>query len=292
MIHSMTGFGRASAKCKYGIITVEIKSLNHKFFDTSIKLPNGLAGFEDRAKKIFQKNITRGKLYVNVTFDDKLNQVDKISIDVDAARAYKRHLAKLKKALGLKGDIKLDQFIALPGVISYEAPKIEAEKVWVHVRKVLTRAVAGLLLDRGKEGKALQKDLAKRVRGIKKLLVQIGKRSSINVGNYKRHLSKRIKELTGSEALDKGRLEQEVAIFAKNCDITEELTRMKSHLSAFEESLRREREIGKKLDFIAQELHREINTVGAKASDAQIAKNVIQIKSEIEKIREQVKNIQ
>lgn len=292
MIHSMTGFGRADVKSRYGTVTVEIKSLNHKFFEPSIRLPNGLSGFEDRAKRLLQKRVKRGKLYVNVNMEDRQSGLDKISVDLDIARAYRRQILGLKKALALKGDLRLEQFIALPGVITYEAPKIEASKVWMHVRKAIDEALAHLARDREKEGRVLYKELARRAREISSLIGHIGERSSINVANYKRHLAKKIKELTGKHPVDKGRLEQEVAIFAKNCDVSEELTRLKSHLITFKESLHKDHEAGKKLDFIAQELHREINTIGAKASDFKISRYVIQIKSEVEKIREQVKNVQ
>lgn len=292
MIHSMTGFGKSVVKSKYGIVTVEMKGLNHKFFEPSIRLPNGLAAFEDRAKKILHDEIKRGKIYLNVGFEDSLKAFDKVSIDLDMARAYRRQLSSLKKAMGLKGEMRLEQFVALPGVIRCEAPKVESGRVWNYVRKAITIALSNLINDREKEGKALQKDLSGRAKALKKLLAQIDQRSNINVAGYRKHLTKKIKELAGSQQVDKGRLEQEVALFAKNCDISEEITRMKAHLAAFSESLTKDREVGKKLDFIAQELHREINTIGSKANDAKIANCVIQAKSEVEKIREQAKNVE
>jgi len=288
----MTGFGRASGKSKYGTITVEIRSLNHKFFETSIKLPNGLAGFEDRVKKLLQKSLKRGKIYLNVSSEDKIKDVNRISVDGDVAKAYRRELNNLKKSLNLKGDVRLDQFLTLPGVITYDAPKLDGEKVWSYVRKALNEALQYLMKDREKEGKELYRDLYKRTKDIGSLLKSVDKRSDVSVSNYKKRLAKKIKELTGTQTIDKGRLAQEVAMFAKNCDISEELTRMQSHLAALGESLKSEQEVGKKLDFIAQELHREINTVCAKSSDFKISKWAIQIKSEVEKIREQVKNIE
>ena len=292
MIHSMTGFGKSSAKSKYGSITVEIRSLNHKFFEPSIKLPNGLAGFEDRVKKILQKYVKRGKVYINVNMDDGLKAMDKISIDIDTARAYRKQISSLKKTLNLKGDVAVEQFVTLPGVITYETPKIDAIKVWPTVRKAFTLALAQLVKDREKEGKAISLDVSGRARTISSLIKNVNQRSGISVTNYKKRLAKKIKELTKSQQIDKQRLEQEVAIFAKNCDISEELMRIETHVSAFKESLKNDAEVGKKLDFIAQELHREINTIGSKASDSKISRWVIQIKGEVEKIREQVKNIQ
>jgi len=292
MIHSMTGFGRATTKSKFGNVTVEIRTLNHKFFEPSIKLPNGLSGFEDRAKRILQASIKRGKIYLSAGFEDEVKGIDRISIDMNVAKAYKRRLTSLKKVLGIKGDIKLEQFVSLPGVIAYETPKVDAGKTWSYVRKTINDALKGVVKDRKAEGRALYSDLIKRIKEINLLLQKVDERSAISVSNYKKHLTRRIKEITGSQPIDKGRVEQEVAIFAKNCDVSEEIVRMKAHLSAFKEALIKDHEVGKKLDFIAQELYREINTVGAKGNDAKISKYVIQIKSEVEKIREQVKNIQ
>ena len=162
MIHSMTGFGKAGVKSRYGDIDVEIRSLNHKYFEPSIKLPNGLASFEDRVKRMLAKDIKRGKVYLSINSEDKLKEIERISIDRDVARAYKRQLTGLKKSVGLKGDIKLEQFITLPGVISYEGPKADSSKVWPYVRKALAQALKELIKDRENEGRSLCRDIAKR----------------------------------------------------------------------------------------------------------------------------------
>ena len=160
------------------------------------------------------------------------------------------------------------------------------------VKEGLRKALRELVRDRQKEGKALYKDLDRRAKNIRKTVKHIGERASVSVVRYKDHLAKMVRGLTDTKDLDKGRVAQEVALFAKNCDISEELTRLKSHLSGFSESLLSNGEVGKKLDFIAQELHREANTIASKSSDFKISKGVIQIKSEIEKMREQVKNVE
>jgi len=292
MIRSMTGFGKAVIKSKYGIVTIEIRTLNHKFFELSAKIPNGLAEFEDKLKSITHQRVKRGKVYLNIELNGQKEGSQTVSISSDAAKRYTKELTKLKKTLRLKGDIRLDQLIALPGVVVPETPKVDSRKVISYVREALRKALNELVKDRAKEGKALYRDLSKRMVSIKGVVGHIDKRSAISIVRYKNHLTKMIKELSGRKDVDKGRLAQEVALFAKNCDISEELTRLKSHLATFKESLMLNGEAGKKLDFIAQELHREANTIASKSSDFKISKGVIQMKSDIEKIREQVKNVE
>lgn len=292
MIHSMTGFGKATCKSREGIITVEMKALNHKFFEVSAKIPNGLARFEDSIKAIINKSVKRGKVYINIELNGHKEPSQKVTVDIHTAKRYSRELLKLKKALRLKGDVKFDQIVALPGVVVPVNTKTDHKKVMPRVRKALSKALAELVRDRQKEGRALYRDLAKRAENIRYIVDHIDKRSDMSIVKYKNHLARMIKELTGARGVDKGRLEQEVALFAKNCDISEELTRIRSHLVTFRETLHSAAEVGKKLDFIAQELHREANTIASKGSDYKISRGVIQIKSDIEKIREQVKNVE
>ncbi|MBL7068625.1 MAG: YicC family protein [Candidatus Omnitrophica bacterium] len=292
MIYSMTGFGKAVCKSKYGIVTVEIRALNHKFFELSAKFPNGPTEFEDKLKKIIHKSIRRGKVYLNIELNGQKGKGPKVAIDGEMARHYNQQIKKVKKALGLKGDIRLDQLIMLPGVISSDALKVDSQRLLSCVRSALKKALEELIKDKEKEGRALHKDLSRRIKNINTGVRHIRERSAVSIVRYKDHLMKTIKELAGTKNVDKGRLAQEVALFAKNCDISEELTRLKSHLSGFNDCLRLDVEVGKKLDFIAQELHREANTIASKSSDFKISKSVIHIKSEIEKIREQVKNVE
>lgn len=292
MIKSMTGFGRGSVKVKNGKITVEIKTVNHKFFDAAIKLPNNIAVFEEKIKEALQKKIMRGKVSLNLTCDGKLLKDERFAINKEAAKNYHDELIKLKRHLGLSGDITIKELVALPGVLNYEAGNGNLARVWPKVKSAIERAMESLVIDRAKEGKALSADLSARVKKILKLLASIRSRAHLNIDEYRRRFEQKIKMLTGGRDIDIGRLEMEVAIFAKNCDISEEITRLKNHLENFSKTISAGEEVGKKLDFIAQELHREINTIGSKASDFKISKDVIEIKSEIEKIREQAKNLE
>lgn len=292
MIRSMTGFGKGEAKFRNGKVTVEIKTINHKFFDATLKLPNGTTAFEDKIKEILQKKIGRGKVNLNLMYDGALPKGEKIAINTKAARNYYNELSKLRKQLGLEEDITTRDIVMLPGVLSISAMDEALSAFWPKIKAALDSAVEKLVVDREKEGKSIYNDLTSRVRKIEKMLAVIKSRSHLNIEEYRKRFADRVKDMTGGRDIDMGRLEMEVAIFAKNSDISEEITRLKNHLSNFNKTISVNGEVGKKIDFIAQELHREINTIGSKASDFKISKNVIEIKSEIEKIREQAKNLE
>jgi len=292
MIKSMTGFGKGETKFPGGQIIVEIKTVNHKFFDASLKLPETIAPFEDRIKEVLQKKINRGKVNVNIIYDHSGAKDEVIAINRKLAKSYYAGIVGLKKALGLKEPIGLKELISLPGVINYAATQESLTVLWPKIEKALSAALASLITDRAKEGKALHKDFFKRAAAVDKMLAGIKSSSHLSIKEYKARFEKRVKSLTSGHKIDKGRLEMEVAIFAKNIDISEEITRLKNHLANFKRTIDVNGEAGKKIDFIAQELHREINTIGSKASDFNISRNVIEIKSEIEKIREQAKNIE
>lgn len=292
MIKSMTGYGRGELSGNFGVFKVELKSVNNKFFDMSSKLPNGLFIFEDRIREYTQKRVKRGRVHMSISYENGAKRTKKFILDKELAQALLREIKKFKKSQGLKGDIDLNQIIAFPGVLAYSDSMAETTKLWKYLQGALNKALDSLDESRAKEGHNLSKDLRLRINKIRRHIDAINKRSEVSIRHYKDALAKRIKELSGGIEMDRGRLEQEVALYAKNCDITEELTRVRSHLKNFEGSLNSVGEKGKTLDFMAQELMREANTIGAKSSDFQISNHVIKIKSEIEKIREQVKNIE
>jgi uncharacterized protein (TIGR00255 family) len=292
MIKSMTGFGRGEAKFRNGKITVEIKTVNHKFFDETLRLPTGIASFEDRIKEAIQKRMRRGKINLSLVYDGKLPKNERITIDRKVAKNYCGELRQLSRHLGLSGEIAMKDIIALPGVLSYDAMEGDLSAIWPKIKKALELAIDHVIRDREKEGRATYLDLMKRTRHIEKMLAVIKARAHLNIEEYKKRFADRIKDMTGGREIDRGRLEMEVAIFAKNGDISEEIARLANHLVHFNATIAGNGEVGKKIDFIAQELHREINTIGSKASDFKISKNVIEIKGEIEKIREQAKNLE
>ncbi len=292
MIKSMTGFGRGEAKTRFGFFTSEIKTLNHKFLEITPKLPNSLGAFDDKVKTLIKSKIKRGKVYFNLVHDTRDQVSANIFINEDLAKIYTRRLRKLKKELDIKEPVKLSEIIAFPGVMNYKSSPKDVAKIWPSVKTAVCEALKRLIRDREREGRALFKDLIKRIKIIERIVSSIKKNATSNVETYKKRLQSRIKELSGGFPMESGRLEIEVALFAKQSDITEELTRLSNHTHNFAKTIRKKGECGKKLDFIAQELHREINTVGAKASGFNISKAVIEVKTEIEKIREQLKNIE
>ena len=292
MVTSMTGFGRGEARFKSGKVTVEIKTVNHKFFDATLKLPNNMVALEDKIKEVLQKQIKRGKINLVLSYDGVPLKGGRIAINKKTAKNYYNELYSLKKDLGLKEEISVKDIIALPGVLSFDSLEQGLVSFWPRIKKALDMAIDRLVSDRGKEGKALAADLTRRTGKIETMLNSIKLRAHLNIDEYRKRFIERVKDLTGGRDVDMGRLEMEVAIFAKNSDISEEITRLKNHLSNFNKTISAGGEIGKKIDFIAQELHRETNTIGSKASDFKISKNVIEIKGEIEKIREQAKNLE
>jgi uncharacterized protein (TIGR00255 family) len=292
MVKSMTGFGRAETRFGNGKVVVEAKTVNHKFLDLSLKLAESVMPFEEKIKDILQKSIKRGKVNLNISYDGTIAKSVKVDINDKVAKEYHASLTAMRKKLGLKDEVSLKDIITLPGVINYTITEKEFVKLWPKVKEALDEAVRRLVKEREKEGKALYADLAMRAKAIDKMVSVIKASTHVNIEEYRKKFSDKIKDLTNGRDVDMGRLETEVAIYAKNSDISEEITRLKNHLVNFKSTLSEPGETGKKLDFIAQELHREINTIGSKASDFRIAKNVIEIKSEIEKIREQVKNLE
>lgn len=292
MIKSMTGFGKGECRFKGGSVTAEIKTVNHKFFDASLKLPETIAPFEDRIKEILQKKVQRGKINVNIIYDNKTHKNEIITVNRKLAKSYYTGLMGLRQHLGLKDLLGIRDMVMLPGVINYDATQTGLSDLWPKIEKALSSALYDLIRDREKEGQATCRDLIKRIDNATGLLSEISSRAHLNIKEYRDKFAQRVKDLTRGHAIDKGRLEMEVAIFAKNSDISEEIARLKNHLSNLKRTIGLNGEAGKKIDFIAQELHREINTIGSKSGDFKISKNVIEIKGEIEKIREQAKNIE
>jgi len=288
----MTGFGQAVIKGKLGKIKVEIRTLNNRFFDITAKLPERFYVFEDKIRALIKKKIKRGKVNINIGYDELLKKQNQLAVDEKVARNYYNQLNKLKRILKLKGEIRLEDILSHPGLINHHIQDRHEKRIWPLLGEAIEKTINKVIKDRLHEGMVLGKDLLKRAKNIEKALSSIKGRSVINIAQYKKRLARRVKDLSNGKELDKTRLETEVAIFAKNCDIQEEITRIKSHIKGFKKCLHANTEMGKKLDFIAQELHREITTIGSKASDFKISQGVIQVKSEIEKIREQVKNIE
>jgi len=294
MLRSMTGFGKGTVSCPQGKITAEIKSLNHKSLSITCNPFNGLFFLDEKIKELFDRKIHRGKVFVRITREKARGKKGAGSVEINAAAArdYLRKVNDLKKKLRLKGELQLSEVISLPGVVETNNYQKE-EEIWPHIKRALSKALDSLLVYRKKEGARLEKDLNARVKRIKEHLKGIKKNEKKSVSEYRKKLLESIQSLAGGAATDKNRLETEVALFARNCDISEETTRLDGHLVAYKDAISKVKtDTGKKLDFIAQEMQREANTIGAKSSDYRISRSVIEIKTEIEKMREQIKNIE
>lgn len=292
MIRSMTGFGKSEHKYPGGNIVVELKTVNHRFYELSSRLPSTILFLEDKIRPYINTRVRRGKATLSLTIEGNHILEKYLSINNALAKKYFIALSGLKKELKLTSGVSLDHLISMPEVVTCRSSAANVEKIWPHVKAALDKALALLIKTRETEGSQLRKDMDKRIKSVDKIADEIKQLAPSVVKMYKENLSVKIKQISPSVKLDEGRLEQEVTMFAKNCDITEEVTRLKAHIKGFEGALSESNEVGRRLDFITQELFREINTAGSKAQDITISQLVIKAKEEIEKIREQVQNIE
>ena len=294
MIRSMTGFGKGSAKSPYGTITAEIKTLNHKSLSITCNPFNGFFLLEEQIQKECEGKLHRGKVFVRLTKEATATSkpLNKAEVNQKAAEEYLDAIKKAQKKLNVPGEMTINDLISLPGVLEVNAEK-RGEEIWPYAKKAMANAIDRLVKFRSAEGARLEKDFNRRLKAITSNIRNIQKYEKQCVAEYRKKLSKTLKEISREMAADKNRLEEDVAAFAKNCDIAEETTRLAGHIAAFGDAMKKSSEdAGKKLDFIAQEMQREANTIGAKSADFRISKAVIEVKSEIEKIREQVKNVE
>ncbi|MDP8229566.1 MAG: YicC/YloC family endoribonuclease [Candidatus Gorgyraea atricola] len=293
MIKSMTGFGKGESKSQFGRFTVELRTLNHRYFDISSRMPNNLGIFEDRIRNYINKHIKRGKVNLALSLKKNGKGFETTKIDHDAIQKYYKMLTKIKKRFNLKDEIKLSHILSFPDVIVQDQPEYDVNSVWPVLESAIKKAALDCNKMREEEGKALYKDLAKRLGNISYSMNKISSIAPSLVAQYKHKLDSKIKGLLKNKNfIDRSRLETELAIFAKQSDVSEELTRARSHIKATKAALSSNKEVGRRLDFILQELQREINTLGAKSSSTKISQLVIDIKSEIDKMREQVQNVE
>jgi len=293
-IRSMTGFGKGSAKSPYGRITVEIKTLNHKHLSIGCLPCEGLFLLEERMKEMLSKKVVRGKASVKISISEegRKKPLKQVRFNEGLARTYLEEMKNLQKKISVKGEIGIKDIISFPGVIEQTGGEKE-EKLWPYIKKAVEGSIEELMRYRAGEGGKLLKEFLGRLKKIEDKIKHIKKFEKESIKEYRGRLAAKIEEATGKNKLNKINLEEEVALFARNCDIAEEICRLGHHVETYRETLNAaSADVGKKLDFIAQEMHREANTIGSKAADYRISSAVIDVKSEIEKIREQVKNIE
>ncbi|MGI6192647.1 MAG: YicC/YloC family endoribonuclease [Christensenellales bacterium] len=292
MANSMTGFGRAVANQDGREFTVELKSVNHRFLDISVRLPRSVSFVEDAIRKVLTEKLSRGHVDVYVNYKNTRSDARTVSVDKNLLLAYLKAGEEASEASGLPCDVTLSAALRYPDVLTVTEAE-EDQQLLAQMAAEAARAAADELIRmRQQEGARLCADLLQRGETLKGIVADISERAPLVVSDYQTRLHERIAELLNGAAVDESRLAMEVAMFADRASITEELVRLKSHLEQMEAMLSSKDATGRKLDFLVQEMNREINTIGSKASDLEIANLVIAGKAEIEKIREQVQNIE
>jgi uncharacterized protein (TIGR00255 family) len=292
MIRSMTGFGRGQVEAAAYLVNCEIKGVNHRYLDMNIRMSRRYNLLEERIKEELKKRLNRGRVEVSLNIDKTGDSRRNIKLDKDLAIAYYNNLKELAEKLNISAEINLIDLFRLPEVFSLEEQEEDLEQVWVLVSEALGKALEGLLEMRYKEGENLARDIKYRSRLILKMVEGLELRSPQVVKEFDEKLRSRISELLSSDSLDDQRVAQEVVLFADKTNVTEEIVRLKSHVQHLDELLATGDSIGRKCDFLIQEMFREINTVASKANDLEMNRTVIEVKSELEKIREQIQNIE
>lgn len=287
----MTGYGVGRVKAEDGECLAEIKSLNNKYCDINIKNNFQSLEIEQKMEKLIKNKVSRGKINILVKVENYGLTEEKIILNEDIANSYYKNLKTLKKKYKLKGEISIDSMLKFKDIFKIIKEE-ESTKIWVMVEKATNLALDSLLKMRGREGKVLVTDIRKRVKKIQKLIGKVEKISKSSPIDYKDKLLNKIKNLIDGLNVDEGRIELEAAIFAEKTDITEEIIRLKSHLIQFDDLLNSQESVGRKMDFLTQEINREINTIGSKTNDIEVTSLVVLVKSELEKIREQARNIE
>lgn len=292
MIKSMTGYGRCERIIGTKKITAELKSVNHRFSDYNIKVPRQYGFLEDRVRQFISKEVARGKIDVYVSIES-CGEADKtVTVNKELAGNYVEILRDLCETFSLKDDISVSTIASFTDIFRAEPKRDDEEEIWTAVSEVLTDAVSSFISMRAREGERIERDLRERVTYMKSLANEIDKLSPMAVQVYKAKLYQKIKEVIDEREPDDTRILTEVAIFADKVAVNEETVRLASHYDEFFTILDSNEPAGRKLDFLIQEINREVNTIGSKASDLEIAKLVVTLKGEIEKLREQIQNIE
>lgn len=287
----MTGFGRSQKESNDFSITVEIKTVNHRFCEYHIRMPRQLFKIEDKIKKQLGEYVQRGRVEVFVTLEGSGAVHRKVNIDWSLLEEYYQYIQQIKKKYELQQDISIHDLLQREEWLQFEEVESKNEELVDLVLVAVEEAAIQLLTMRTSEGKELESDIRHQLTSLEGIIEQLKQYSPLVVSHYRERLAKRMKEfLSGS--FDEQRFMTEVAIFSDKADINEELTRLNSHIQQFEETLKLKEPIGRKLDFLLQEMNREVNTIGSKGNDSKIAKEVVELKSLLEKIKEQIQNIE
>ena len=290
-MQSMTGYGRCQLERDGRVMTVEVKSVNHRFLDTSYRLPRHLAFLDDAVRRGVSARLSRGHVDVFVNYENHRDDAREVRVDTALACAYQRAIVELSAALSLSGGLSVEEYARMPDVLTIQEKEEDQQAVRELFDEALSAALGELIAMREREGESMKQDILQKLTRIEEIRGEIAQRAPLVVEDYRARLAERIAALTDGE-IDEARLITEVAIFADRAAIDEELVRLLSHIAQIRATVELCEPVGRKLDFLVQELNREFNTIGSKAMDAQIAQCVVQAKGEIEKLREQVQNIE
>ena len=292
MIKSMTGFGRCEVEEGNRKVTVEMKSVNHRYLDVNIKMPKKLSFFESSIRNELKNYVQRGKIDIFISYEDFSENNVCIKYNKELAAEYLKYLRDMSAEFGLDDDIRVSTLSRYPEVFSMEEQMVDEEEIWKVLSKAIDGAAENFVETRIKEGKNLADDLIAKLDNMLEHVAFIEERSPQLMDEYRRKLEDRVKELLGDANVDENRLLTEVTIFADKVCVDEEIVRLKSHIETTKQTLIDGGSIGRKLDFIAQEMNREANTILSKANDLDISNRGIELKTEIEKVREQIQNIE
>ena len=292
MIKSMTGFGRCEVSENNRKFTVEMKSVNHRYLDVNIKMPKKLNFFEAAIRTLLKDYIQRGKVDIFITYEDYTENNVSIKYNRDIAQEYLTYLQQMAEEFSLDNDIRVSALSRYPEVFSMEEQNIDEEGIWKTLEKALRGAAEGFVETRIREGENLRNDLVEKLNGMQSRVAFIEEKSPQIIAEYRRKLEEKVKELLEDAKVDENRLLMEVIIFADKTCVDEEIVRLRSHIETTRSTLLAGGTMGRKLDFIAQEKNREANTILSKANDLEISNCAIELKTEIEKVREQIQNVE
>lgn len=292
MLVSMTGYGAGHFESEDIRVKVEMRGVNHRFFEPVIRLPKGFLALEEPIRNEVATKVHRGRLEIFVVIEDFGLRGRTVTLDSQLLSAYHAAFSEARNIAPIEGDIQASTLFSLPDVFSVKEEDPDVSQIWAYVSKALGQALTTLIAMRQAEGQRLQMDILHRLQAFHDRIEAIAQRAPSVVEAYRNRLTERLQEWHETVTLNEERLHTEVALMAERSDITEELVRARSHVEAFRTTCNEGGAVGRKLDFLLQEMHREVTTIGSKASDVQISRHVVDIKAELEKIREQVQNIE
>ncbi len=292
MIKSMTGFGRRQGVWSDGTVSVEVRSINHRFLESSIRVPKSMSGLEERFKKMIQKQCARGRVDLTVLLQGNRGSARAVQLDVGLAKQYHQALRTLQQTLKIKGSIDIGLMTGFRDILTLSEQQADDSKLIKLVEKLGFLAVSDMAKMREKEGAVLAQDILVRLGHVRECTSAVTLRAPHITQEIFDRMKQRVEKLLADSIPDVPRLNQELALYADRCDITEELVRLDSHMIQFEREVQSIEPIGKTLDFLLQEMGREVNTIGSKANDAAVRASVVRMKAELERIREQIQNVE